>query len=83
MLLVGIGGSGRQSLSRLGAYIIGFQVFQIEISRHYRLQEFREGTAIRFVCYVFVGYVFVDGIILYFILIRRCEEVVLEGWCGQ
>ena len=78
MLLVGIGGSGRQSLSRLGAYIIGFQMFQIEISRHYRLQEFREGTAIRFVCYVFV-----DGIILYFILIRRCEEVVLEGWCGQ
>ena len=44
MLLVGIGGSGRQSLSRLSAYIIGFQVFQIEISRHYRLQEFREGT---------------------------------------
>lgn len=63
MLLVGIGGSGRQSLSRLSAYIIGFQVFQIEISRHYRLQEFREGTAIRFVCYVFL-----DGIILYFIL---------------
>ena len=48
MLLVGIGGSGRQSLSRLGAYIIGFQVFQIEISRHYRLQEFREGTATSF-----------------------------------
>lgn len=63
MLLVGIGGSGRQSLSRLSAYIIGFQVFQIEISRHYRLQEFREGTAIGFVCYVFL-----DGIILYFIL---------------
>lgn len=53
MLLVGIGGSGRQSLSRLGAYIIGFQVFQIEISRHYRLQEFREGTAVKFVCFVF------------------------------
>ena len=49
MLLVGIGGSGRQSLSRLGAYIIGFQVFQIEISRHYRLQEFREGIDTTFV----------------------------------
>ena len=54
MLLVGIGGSGRQSLSMLGAYVIGFQVFQIEISRHYRLQEFREGTAIGFLCYVFL-----------------------------
>ena len=44
MLLIGIGGSGRQSLSRLSAYIIGFKVFQIEVTKHYRKVEFREGT---------------------------------------
>ena len=43
MLLIGIGGSGRQSLSRLSAYIIGFKVFQIEVTKHYRKNEFREG----------------------------------------
>ncbi|KAJ7390251.1 hypothetical protein OS493_026119 [Desmophyllum pertusum] len=32
-----------QSLSRLSAYIIGFKVFQIEVTKHYRKTEFREG----------------------------------------
>ena len=43
MLLIGIGGSGRQSLTRLSAYIIEYKVFQIEVTRHYRRQEFRDG----------------------------------------
>ncbi|KAL0267127.1 UNVERIFIED_CONTAM: hypothetical protein PYX00_009482 [Menopon gallinae] len=42
VLLVGLGGSGRQSLSRISIYICEYGIFQIEVSKNYRTQEFRE-----------------------------------------
>ena len=41
-LLVGVGGSGRQSMSRLASKITAFEVFQIEIKKNYRMIEWRE-----------------------------------------
>ena len=42
IMLIGVGGSGRQSLARLATYIAGMQIFSIEISKNYRILEFRE-----------------------------------------
>ncbi|CAL7938030.1 unnamed protein product [Xylocopa violacea] len=42
MLLIGIGGSGRQSLSRIASYMCELSTFQISVTKHYKLAEFRE-----------------------------------------
>lgn len=42
MLLIGIGGSGRQSLGRLAAYISEYVTYQIEVTKKYKTAEFRE-----------------------------------------
>eukprot|EP00971_Amphidinium_carterae_P228797 4538733-Amphidinium_carterae.1 len=41
-LLLGVGGSGRQSLTRLSTYICDNECFQIEVVKGYGMSEFKD-----------------------------------------
>lgn len=42
LLLVGIGGSGRQSATKLGTFISDYVLFQIELTKNYSMSDWRD-----------------------------------------
>jgi dynein heavy chain len=43
-LLLGVGGSGRQSLTRLATYISNYRQFQIEVVKGYTMRDWRDNV---------------------------------------
>ena len=41
-MLIGVGGSGKQSLTKLATYAMGYELFEITLSRGYGEKDFRE-----------------------------------------
>lgn len=48
-LLVGVGGSGKQSLSRLAAFMSGLDVFQVSIRKGYGIQDLKNDIAVLYI----------------------------------
>jgi len=82
-MLVGVGGSGKQSTTRMAAFIAGMDCVQIEIVRGYGLNEFREDIKNYMVCTGVEGkptvFLFTDSQIVVETMLEDINNVLNSG----